>query len=138
MKRFHSLPARAAVVVLTLSLFRCVSTGADPVVVHAERVLIAAPGIYDTAMTWAEKNRATIPPQTLVALEKLRWQFPLVYRTGDAALQTYKAAKKASEKPDATALLEAASSVERLLAQLSVLVVSAGGPQLWPVPGGAP
>jgi hypothetical protein len=123
----------AAVLVLFVLGCASVAPGNDPVVVHAERVLIAAPGIYDSGMTWAEKNKATIPVGTLAVLEGIRKDFPPAYRTADAALQLYKAAKS----KDAADLLAKASAIEDFLSKLSGLIAAAGGPQLWP-PGGTP
>lgn len=107
-----------------------IAPGQDPIVVQTERVLKAAPAVYDAGMSFAEQNKATIPVGTLKVFEVIRVNFPPAYRGLDSALQTYKAAKG-----DPTAVLQARDEVQRFVDQILALVRANGGPDLTPAGG---
>jgi len=118
--RAYSVPLA---VLLVLGIVGCAGF-----VRNAEVVLQTAPPAYDAAMTFAEQNRAKLSHETLVGFEAVRVQFPPAYRAFDSALAAY--IKSGSKDPaDVQILLD---EVNRLIAQLQVLCVLNGGPNLRP------
>ena len=129
---FRSHRGILGVVTIAILIAACASLapGADPVIVNTERVLIVAPSLYDTGMTFAEQNKAVLSAGTLAVFEKIRLNFPPAYRAADAALQGY----KAGTNKDGVSVLALSAAVEQFVSQLSALLVANGGPQIWPVP----
>ncbi len=108
---------------LLLTLAACAH---NSFVVNAQRVLTVAPSVYDGGMTFAEQNKAKLSTETLLVFERIRVQFPPAYRTFDAALAAY----IASGKTDPAAVNAAKREVDSLVANICVLVMLNGGPDL--------
>jgi hypothetical protein len=102
-----------------------VAAGQDPVIVNAERLLRAAPDVYDWAMKWYFANAKNIGKDAVATFEVLRKKTPPAWRAVDAANEAYIAAKG----PDTEAKLKnLTADLDAFLTQLQTLVPSLGGP----------
>lgn len=126
----HGLPRprvspvrRAAALLLAVILGACASADFKK---GCEVVLQTAPTAYDTAMTFARENKASLPLETLQKFELVRVQFPPAYRAFDSAYATW--VKSGAKEPgDVVALRD---EVDRLISQLQALLFLNGGPDL--------
>jgi len=117
---------RHGVVLLVAAALLLSACAHNSFVVNAQRALTVAPSIYDSGITFAEQNKAKLSPETLLVFERIRVQFPPAYRAFDAALATY----IASGKTDPAAVSAAKREVDSLVANICVLVMLNGGPDL--------
>jgi len=104
-----------------------VAAGQDPIIVNAERLLRAAPDVYDWAMKWYYANASHLGKDAKATFEVLRKKTPPAWRAVDSANEAYIAAKS----PDSAAkIVSLTADLDGFLTQLQALVPSLGGPAL--------